>query len=85
MLDDDEFKRVSSLLNSGTEGSARERMFGPVLREYERITGVHEVNPNAIYHHVLSMYGPPCANCGKPLRTPQARVCGFCMKPAHPF
>ncbi len=81
MLDDQEFKRVSSLLNKGTEGNLRERMFGPLLREYERITGFREENPNAIYHHVLSMYGPPCANCGKPLRTPQAKVCGSCMTP----
>jgi hypothetical protein len=81
MLDDDEFKRVSALFNRGTEGDARERMFGPLLREYERITGVHETNPNAIYHHVLSMYGSPCTNCGKPLRTPNAKLCGACMKP----
>jgi hypothetical protein len=54
MLDDDEFKRVSALLNTGSEGSTRERMFGPVLNEYERITGIRETNPNAIYHHILS-------------------------------
>ena len=83
MLDDEEFNRVSTLFNTGTEGSSRERMFGPFLREYERITGFHENNPNAIYHHVLSMYGPPCAKCGKPLRTPRATLCGFCMTPAH--
>lgn len=81
MLEDDEFKRVSSLFNTGTEGSITERMFGPLKREYERITGIPEENPNAIYHHVLSMYGPPCANCGKPLRTPKAKMCGFCMTP----
>lgn len=81
MLDDDEFKRVSSLLHTGTEGETKELMFGPLLCEYERITGIRETNPNAIYHHVLSMYGPPCAHCGKPLRTPKASVCGACMKP----
>jgi hypothetical protein len=59
MLDDNEFKRVSSLLNTGGEGSSREQMFGPLLREYERITGIRETNPNAVFHHVLSMYGPP--------------------------
>ncbi len=53
MLDDNEFKSVSSLLNTGTGGDVRERMFGPVVREYERITGVAETNPNAIFHHVL--------------------------------
>jgi hypothetical protein len=83
MLDDHEFQRVSSLFNTGTEGDSRERMFGPALREYERITGIRLANPNAIYHHVLSMYGPPCASCGKPLRTPRAKLCGFCMKPVQ--
>ena len=83
MLDDDEFNRVSSLINTGTQGESRERMFGPSLREYERITGIRETNPNSIYHHVLSLYGPPCAICGKPLRTPRAKLCGFCMKPVQ--
>jgi hypothetical protein len=79
MLDDEEFERVSSLRKTGSWGDHRESMFGPVLREYERITGFRETNPNAIYHHVLSMYGPPCAKCGKPLRTPRAKICGACM------
>ena len=52
--------------------------FGPLLREYERITGFRETNPNAIHHHVVSMYGPPCTACGKPLRTPRARFCAAC-------
>jgi hypothetical protein len=81
MLDDDEFRRVSSLIYTGVEGDRREQMFGPVLREYERITGFCETNPNAIYHHVLSKYGPPCLKCGKPLRTPKAKICGACMSP----
>jgi len=81
MLDDDEFKLVSSFFNKGTQGDARERMFDLALREYERITGFHETNPNVLYHHVLSKYGPPCVNCGKPLRTPRAKMCGSCMHP----
>ena len=59
----------------------RERMFGPFLREYERITGLKETNPNAVYHHGLSMYGPACRKCSKPLRTPNARLCGSCLEP----
>jgi hypothetical protein len=81
MLDDEEFERVSSLLNTGPRGDYKEEMFGPLLREYERITGFAETNPNAIYHHVLSMYGPPCKKCGKPMRTPKAKLCGTCMAP----
>lgn len=81
MLDDDEFRRVSSLLHTGADGDRREQMFAPFLREYERITGFHETNPNAVFHHVLSKYGPPCVKCKRPLRTPKARQCGACMEP----
>src|SRR5271165_941925 len=81
MLDEDEFKLVTSK-RGAKEGESKndmwERLFGPVLREYERITGFHETNPNAVYHHRLSLYGPPCVNCGKPLRTTRARFCAAC-------
>lgn len=80
MLDDEEFKHVTSRRGTGIGDELFERQFGPVLDEYERITGRRETNPNAIYHHQLSLYGPPCPNCGKPLRTPRARLCGYCMK-----
>jgi hypothetical protein len=83
MLDDGEFNRVSSLFNTGSQCNDKERMFGPALLEYERITGIRETNPNAIHHHVLSMYGPPCVKCGKPLRTPRAKRCGSCMHVAR--
>jgi len=77
MLDDEEFKRVSSFRKTGSWNDHRESMFGPVLGEYERITGFRETNPNAIYDHVLSMYGPPCAKCGKPLRTESKDMWGM--------
>jgi len=34
------------------------------LREYERITGFHETNPMAPYHHKVWMYGPPASTVG---------------------
>jgi hypothetical protein len=49
-----------------------------ILRRYRELTGFEETNPNAVWHHVTSLYGPPCASCGKPLRTPQARLCAAC-------
>lgn len=52
-----------------------------ILDAYKRITGYAETNPNAIWHHRLSLYGPPCHHCGKPLRTPKAKLCGSCMAP----
>lgn len=80
MLDDDEFKRALSLKGTGT-GDLWQRQFGPVLEEYQQITGFHETNINAFYHHVASYYGPPCGTCGKPLRTPKARLCVACGHP----
>lgn len=56
----------------------RERRFGPMLNAYERITGYRETNPNAVFHHRISLYGGPCPACGKPLRTPKARYCAAC-------
>lgn len=82
MLEDDEFKRALSRKGSGS-GKLREREFGPVLAEYERITGFHETNINAFYHHVASLYGPPCRACGKPLRTPRAKFCAACGDAAN--
>jgi CheY-like chemotaxis protein len=74
MLDDEEFEQVVSRSSAGDP-------FSGMLAEYERITGYGETNPNAIYHHRLSLYGPPCHSCEKPLRTPQAKLCGACMTP----
>jgi len=79
MLDEDEFKRVSSQLH--TEASTKEQMFGDFLLEYKRITGIPETNPNAIFHHRASLYGRACSYCGKPLRSPLANVCASCGKP----
>jgi hypothetical protein len=52
------------------------------LNEYQRITGFRETNPNALWHHQVELYGPPCKACGKPLRTPDAKLCGSCMNRA---
>ena len=45
---------------------------GAALALYETLTGVRETNPLALWHHRASFYGPPCRECGIPLRTPQA-------------
>ena len=66
---------------------ARANGFGQqALVVYEQITGFKETNQDALFHHRLSIYGPPCHVCGKPLRTPQARYCAMCSaeRPAEP-
>ena len=59
MLDDDEFKQVSSLFNTGTEGNSIERMFGPALIEYERLTGIHECHVSSRFVFVWSAVCQP--------------------------
>ena len=79
MLDEDEYALVLSRVH--TKEHTTELIFGDFLQEYQRVTGMHETNPNAVFHHQLSLYGPPCGYCGKPLRTPKAKLCAACMKP----
>jgi hypothetical protein len=54
------------------------RRLQPMLEMYKLLTGFEETNPNAIMHHVADQYGPPCPQCHKPLRTPEARFCAAC-------
>jgi hypothetical protein len=54
-----------------------------VVSEYREITGSSETNAEAIMHHRLADYGPPCAACGKPLRTMRASFCAACGKKAE--
>jgi hypothetical protein len=80
MLDEAEFRQVGKF-GKRIPGETLEEEFAPFLHEYERMTGFHETNFNAIYHHRLSLYGPPSQNCEKPLRSPKAKLCGACMAP----
>ena len=52
--------------------------FQPMLEMYKLLTGFEETNPNAVAHHKVAYYGPPCPQCYKPLRTPAARFCAAC-------
>jgi hypothetical protein len=76
MLDEIEYARVHEVIRNST-GPMSERSI-PACKMYEEITGFYESNVNAIKHHRISLYGPPCKNCGKPLRTSQAAFCAAC-------
>ena len=66
-------KHACSLAEATTKGFGRD-----ACALYEEITGFPESNANALFHHRLSLYGPPCHSCGKPLRTPQETYCPMC-------
>jgi hypothetical protein len=92
MLDETEFGQISELYSAGMRATKEfrekfqlplgecsiEERFRPVRDAYERITGMADVHQNAIMHHRISIYGPPCKSCGKPLRTADASFCAAC-------
>lgn len=94
MLDEDEYSLVyplySQYMNSVKDFRTQHRtklgetqideLFRPLREEYARLTGMIDCHQNAIMHHRISVYGKPCENCGKPLRTPHAAFCAACGK-----
>lgn len=97
MLDEDEYAGIARLYSEAMRATrefrlrwgvplvnaSMEERFEPVRTQYERLTGMVESNHNAILHHRISLYGPPCKRCQKPLRSPNAKVCGACMHPVR--
>lgn len=81
MLDEEEYAEAHRLygecMRNITVGTLSER-FQPLLDYYEKVTGYKETVANAIMHHRIAQYGPPCESCGKPYRTPKATFCAAC-------
>ena len=92
MLDDEEYLELHLLIvecmkptqefrvkhGLPLENLGLDERFQPALDLYERLTGYRETNARALGHHRISLYGPPCEECGRPLRTPNARGCINC-------
>ena len=92
MVSDEEWGEISPHLMNGVEQIKRYREekdcslaeakasgYGrQALAAYERITGARETNPDTLFHHRLSLFGPPCTVCNQLLRTPRARLCASC-------
>ena len=96
MLDEDEYAEVRALYSQCMRATQEFRQahgiplesadmsdrFRPVCDAYERMTGMKETVANAIMHHRIAQYGPPCTQCGRVLRTPQSSKCLECGHPA---
>ena len=80
MLDEEEFSKIEKLYREAfsKKGLPIDDRFQQMRETYHAITGYFESNQNAIMHHRISIFGPPCNNCGKPLRTPEAAFCAAC-------
>ncbi len=80
MLDEEEFKKAKELYSLAFKNGISDRLgrYKLLLNYYYNLTGLEETEPNAIMHHEIALYGPPCENCGKPYRTPLATFCAAC-------
>jgi cytochrome c556 len=79
MLDEEEYAEAARLYNKLFSNIAeREQNKKALLDYYNNLTGEYETEVNAIMHHRIAQYGPPCENCGKPYRTPKASFCAAC-------
>lgn len=80
MLDEHEFRKAYELYSDGMQAGegTREERYKPLLDYYFQVTGQKETEPNAVMHHRVAHYGPPCESCKKPYRTPKASFCAAC-------
>ena len=92
MLDEDEYSSIAALYDECRQAVKDYRrdhgttlwetpvvdIFQPVREEYERLTGWQDMYHGAIIRHRLASFGPPCEQCGRPLRTAKAVFCAEC-------
>ena len=92
MLDEREYAEVVRLHGECTKAIKKFRLqwdvplasagtherFRPLREWYEQFTGAAGCDENEIMHHRLSGLGTPCRVCGKPLRSPRAKLCAAC-------
>ena len=80
MLNKEEFAIASKLYSKGfIIGNKKiQNRFQELLDYYNSLIGFGETEPNAIMHHAIELIGPDCENCGKPYRTPEAKMCFLC-------
>jgi hypothetical protein len=92
MLEEDEWQQIAPFLRDALADIKNHRMTHRIspaeakasgydtqpLERYFQLTGFRETNVDALWHHRLALFGPPCRTCGKPLRTPRAKLCAGC-------
>jgi len=93
LLDEAEWRDIDILLNNRVQWIKKYRQekkcslpeavkFEPIgqvaLDRYEELTGCRLDHPDQLWAVQMSQYGSPCPSCGKPFRTPKAKICAEC-------
>ena len=53
-------------------------VFQKAMTVYSDLTGERLEHWQQLYCVAMSAYGPPCPECGRPFRTPRAKLCAEC-------
>jgi hypothetical protein len=91
LLSDEEYHPIEHALSNRIKGikeyrqrhgvslaEAKRHSSDDALDYYERLTGVRLSDADELYWVQLSRYGRICPQCGKPFRTPEAKLCAEC-------
>lgn len=91
MLTDEEYEPLANVLTDRVReiqayrqkhqcslAEAQTKVSSEAMDLYERVAGCRLDHPEMLYAVRLSDYGRPCPKCGKPFRTPQAKLCAEC-------
>ena len=92
MLDEQEFASIEQAHQAAVQDVKRARVLesslltkadeaaisSTVTARYSALTGSSNADYREILRHRLSRLGPPCARCGKELRSPRAKKCLEC-------
>ncbi|ODT66135.1 hypothetical protein ABS71_11815 [bacterium SCN 62-11] len=83
MVDETEYEELHRLFDECTHsvkegGLDPDEGFKPLREAYSRLTGAKETHHDHLLEHRITAIGPPCTACGKPLRTPEAKLCAAC-------
>lgn len=67
---------------------ARKKCFEPMFKLYAtltgvQLTGVSDRDLDKVRNHRIALCGPPCPECGKPLRSAKASQCFHCGADWH--
>ena|ERR1700687_860912 len=91
LLSEEEYQPIEEALRKRIQGikeyraehgvslpDAKARSLDDVMDYYVRLGGVRLSNPDDLHWVRLSRYGRVCPQCGKPFRTPRAKLCAEC-------
>ncbi len=71
-------KRFGASLNEALTLNNEGKLFSDGQQRYLALTGIRLEHPDMLFAVRMAHYGALCPECGKPFRTPRAKMCAEC-------